>query len=126
MLSEIKHYLCGYTGFGNFVLQMSFSFFWKVEDKREKKGILIFSPVSKCYNNHQKQPSEVFLTKMFLTILQNLQENICVGVFFFLNYRPEAYNFIKKETQRQVCSYEFYENFKDTFFTKQIRLILKP
>ena len=65
MLSEIKHYLCGYTGFCNFVLEMLFFsfFFWKVEDKREKKGILIFSPVLKCYNKHQKQPPEVFYKK---------------------------------------------------------------
>ena len=31
-----------------------------------------------------------------------------------------ACNFIKKETLAQVCSYEFYEIFKNTFFTEPL------
>ena len=41
---------------------------------------------------------------MFLEILRNLQEN-----------------FIKKETLAQVFSCEFYEIFKNTFFTENLR-----
>ena len=43
--------------------------------------------------------------EVFLEISQNSQENTCVRVFF----RPEAGNFIKKETLTQVLSCEFYK-----------------
>ena len=50
------------------------------------------------------------------------------GIFCFslkfshLNlYRPEACNFIKKETLAQVFSCEFCEIFKNNFFTEHLR-----
>ena len=48
---------------------------------------------------------------MFLKISQNSQENT----------RPEACNFIKRETLAQVFSCEFCEIFKNTFFTGHLR-----
>ena len=45
--------------------------------------------------------------KVFLEILQTLQENTC--------FRASASNFIKKETVAQVISYEIWEISKDTF-----------
>ena len=38
-----------------------------------------------CIQNRQKQrqPTEIFCKKMFLKILQNLQENTCARVSFF-------------------------------------------
>ena len=45
---------------------------------------------------------------MFFKILQNSQKN--------------TRNFIKKETLAQVFSCEFYEIFKNTFFTEHLRM----
>ena len=47
--------------------------------------------------------------KVFLEILQNLQENICARVYFLLN------KFIKKVTLAQVFSWIFYKISKNTF-----------
>ena len=41
------------------------------------------------------------------------QENACARVVIKL--QTSAYKFIKKESAMQVCSYEFWENFKNTF-----------
>ena len=40
---------------------------------------------------------------------------------FYQSLRLEACKFIKKETLAQVFSSEFYEIFKSTFFTGQLR-----
>ena len=55
---------------------------------------------------------------MFLEISQNLQENTCVRASFLikLQARPEACNFIKKETLTQVFPFKFCEISKNTFF----------
>ena len=50
---------------------------------------------------------DAFCKKVFLKILQNLQEN---------TFESEACNFIKKENLAQVFSSEFCEVFKNTFF----------
>ena len=39
-------------------------------------------------------------------------------------FRPEAYNFIKKETLVKVFSCEFCEISKNTFFTEHLRLTI--
>ena len=39
-------------------------------------------------------------------------------------FRPEDYNFIKKETLVQAFSYEFCEISKNTFFTEHLRLTI--
>ena len=39
----------------------------------------------------------------------------------FSKKRPQACNFIKKDTLAQVFSYEFCEIFKNTFFTEHVR-----
>ena len=47
----------------------------------------------------------VLLKKVFLEISQNQQKNTCVRVsYFWWSSRPEAYNFMKKETPAQVFS----------------------
>ena len=54
---------------------------------------------------------------VFLKILQNSLENICVGVSFLLNlHRVQVCNFIKKETPAQEFSCVFYENYKNSVF----------
>ena len=50
---------------------------------------------------------------MFLNILQNSQENTCARVSFFDKVVHRACNFIKKETQAQVFSCEFFKIFKN-------------
>ena len=47
--------------------------------------------------------------KVFLKILQYLWENTCARVSFLIN-------FIKEGTLAHVCSCEFYEIFKNTYF----------
>ena len=61
----------------------------------------------------QKQSPEVFLE-----ILQNLPETP-VSVSFLI--KPQACNFIKKETLAQVFSCEFCEISKKNFFTEHLR-----
>ena len=51
--------------------------------------------------------------RVFLKILPNLQENICISVFFdkVASWKLKACNFIKKETSTQMFSHEFQQNF---------------
>ena len=56
--------------------------------------------------------------KLFLKMLQNAQENTCVGVCFSL--KMQAY-FIEKDTPTQVFSCEFCDIFKHIFFNKHLR-----
>ena len=51
---------------------------------------------------------------MFLKISQNSQENTCARASSLI--KPQACNFIKKETLAQVFSCEFREIFKNTYF----------
>ena len=53
-----------------------------------------------------------------LKILQNSHESTCVSLFFnkVAGLRPQACNFIKKETLAQVFSCKFCEILKNTFF----------
>ena len=55
---------------------------------------------------------------MLIKILHNLQENICVRVSFLIKLLASGLKLIKKETPTQVLSCEFWETFKNTFFTK--------
>ena len=63
--------------------------------------------------------------KMFLNIMQNSQENNCATVCFLIKlqasakvsfFKPQAGNFIKKETLAQVFSGKFCIIFKNTLF----------
>ena len=58
--------------------------------------------------------------KIFLDILQNLQENTCVRVSFLINLEAEAYNLIKKRLLplAQVFSCEFSKVSKNTFSSR--------
>ena len=57
---------------------------------------------------------------VFSRFSQNSQEDTCARVSFLINCRPEACNFVKKETLVQVLSCEFCEIFKDTFLTEHL------
>ena len=65
----------------------------------------------------EKQPPEVFCEK----ISQNSLENTCARDFFKQSCRPDACNFIKKETLAQVFLSEFWEMSKNTFFIEHLR-----
>ena len=60
--------------------------------------------------------------KVFLNFLKNLQENTCTRVSFLI--KPEACDFIKKETLTQVFFCEFCEIFKKTFFIERLWWLL--
>ena len=58
--------------------------------------------------------------KVFLKISQNSQKNACARVCLLISCRPQACNFITKETLAQVFSCEFCEISKRTFFTDHL------
>ena len=58
------------------------------------------------------------IEKVFLEILQNLQENTCARVSFLIKLRPKTCNFIKKETLAQVFSCQFCKISKNTIFNR--------
>ena len=70
-----------------------------------------------CRSSHQRSS----IIKVFLEISQNSQENTCARVSFLIQLQASACNFIKKETLAQVCSCEFCEISKNTFFTEYLR-----
>ena len=55
---------------------------------------------------------------MFSEISQNSQENTCARVSFLIKLRPEACNFIEKETLEQVFASESCEISKNTFLER--------
>ena len=57
---------------------------------------------------------------MKLKISRNSQKNTCVGGSFLTKF--QACNFIKKETSTQMFSCEFFEMFRNTFFTEHLRM----
>ena len=68
------------------------------------------------------QPPEVFCKKkVFLKILQKLQENTCARVSLLIKLQPSAYNFIKSETLAQVLSFELCKISWSTFFMEHLR-----
>ena len=81
-------------------------------------GILVHDVINGIMNT--EQTSEIIFTyikKAFFEILQDSQENSCVWVSFL---SPEAYNFIKKKTPTQVYFRQYYEIFKNAYFTEQL------
>ena len=59
------------------------------------------------------------IKKLFLKILQNSQENTCVGVLLF--NKVARINSIIKETLTQVISCEICEVFKNSFFIEHLQ-----
>ena len=55
---------------------------------------------------------------MFLKALQNSQENTYTKVSFLINLYTSGLQLYRKETQAQVFSGEFYEIFKNIFFSE--------
>ena len=77
-------------------------------------NIIAYYQVSETWKqNFLKGPYQFFVTeavvlrcplkKVFLEISQNPKENTCARVFFF-NCRPQACNFIKKETLERLSA----------------------
>ena len=56
---------------------------------------------------------------MFLENWQNSEKNTCARVSFLINCRPQACNFIKKETLAQVFSCGFCQISANTFFYRR-------
>ena len=55
-------------------------------------------------------------------VIRAILQNAFFFFFYFLetDLRPKACNFIKKETLAQVFSCEFYEVYKNVFFTEHV------
>ena len=72
----------------------------------------------------------VVLLSLFATVIKGVLRNfatftgkhLCQSLFFYevAGLRPQACNFIKNETLAQLFSCEFYEIFKNTFFTEHL------
>ena len=77
-----------------------------------------------CFRDRLQQTEAatgaVLRKKVFLKILQNLQESTCARVCFLIKLQASASNFIKKKTITQVFFYEFFEIFKNTFLIKHL------
>ena len=79
------------------------------------ESLLHFQKKSAIIKNSQP---EVFCQKgVFKNLANFTRKHLCQSIFFnnAAGLRPEAYNFIKKETLAQVFSCEFCEIFKNTF-----------
>ena len=67
------------------------------------------------FRNYSEAVTRRCSVKKVLEISQNSQENTCVRVSFLKSCRPQACNFIKKETLPQVFSCEFCEISNKTY-----------
>ena len=85
--------------------------------KCESKMFIMFIFISFDRITRSSNP-EMFCKKGVLKNFENLTGNNCAEVSFLLKYRPEAQNFIKKETPTQVFSCEFCKIYKSTLFTE--------
>ena len=75
----------------------------------------------------KKQPPEVFCEKgVHRNFTKFIGEYLCQGLFFnkVAGLRPQACNFIKKETLAQVLSREFCEISKNIIFIEHLRWLL--
>ena len=66
----------------------------------------------------------VLLEKVFLEILQNLQERTCARVSFLIKLLGSGLQLHQKKRLAQVFSCELGEISKNTFFTEHLRLLL--
>ena len=75
----------------------------------------------------ESMPQHDSQVKFYFWVILSLGMNVALFknlyCSFYGDYRgllmlPQAYNFIKKETQTQVFSFEFCESFKKSFFTE--------
>ena len=62
------------------------------------------------------------IKKVFLKTLQNSQENTCSRFSFWIIMLQALGNFIKKGTPAPVFSCEFFEIFKNIYFTEHLRM----
>ena len=60
--------------------------------------------------------------KVLLKISQNSQENTCARPSFLIKLLAWGLQLIKKEALAQVFFYDLREIFKNTFFTKHLRV----
>ena len=75
-----------------------------------------WSPPSMSRSSHQRSS----LRKVFVEILQNLQDNTCAKISFLIKLQVSVCNFNKNETLAQVFSREFCETFKKTSFIEHL------
>ena len=78
---------------------------------------------SEKYNFHkkQKQPPELFCQKVVIrNFIKFTGKHLGQSLFFKQSCRPQACNFIKKETLAKVFSCEFCEIFNNTFFHRTL------
>ena len=61
------------------------------------------------------------MQKLFLKISQNSQKNTCARVSFLIKLQASELQLYKKEALALVFSWEFFEIFKNTFFTEHLR-----
>ena len=88
----------------------------------KKRKVKNFWGNQKCFQLVQKQPfAEVIYERCSLKILQNPKENKFIGAPFLIKLQACRLQFIiKKETPMQMFSCEFFEIFKNTFFTENL------
>ena len=86
-----------------------------IQSKPFRKKIICFIMQSQIFQNkcvfREVVVRRCSVEKIFLKISQNSKENTCARIS-----RPQACNFIKKETLAQVLSFEFCKISQNTFF----------
>ena len=81
--------------------------------------------IARLYTNFTHQSINLGLPKISFSkaatrgVLRNFTK--ITGKHLHQSLRPEAYNFVKKETLAQVFSCEFCEISKNTYFTEHLR-----
>ena len=86
---------------------------WQVYESVRNKSV-------RKYKCTEAATGGVLQEKAFLEMLQNSQENTCARVSLLIKFLAEACSFIKKKTQAQMFSCEFWEISKNTFFTEHL------
>ena len=83
-----------------------------------------FKKSFETYAKAEAATGGILQKKLFLKISQNSQKNTCSRVSFLIKLKALACYFLKKDTLTLVFSCEFYEIFKNTFFTEHLQWLL--
>ena len=91
---------------------------WRLPALIEKLGVL------NCWRykglNSRSSHEKCSIKKVFLKISPNSQENTCARVSYLIKLQASTCNFIKNEIRAQVFSCEFFQIFKNTYFTEHL------
>ena len=75
--------------------------------------------------NYRNSRSQMFFK---VGVLKNfaifIGKRLCWSLFFYQSCRPEASNFLKKETPAHLLSCEYWEVFKNSFLIEQLWWLL--